>query len=248
MSSSSPRNHRIEAFDFAPGRMLAGKYEIERKLGAGWEGEVYRVIERKTDVHRAAKFFFPHRNKGDKAVKFYARKLERLKKCSIVIAYHHSETIRYRSTPITCLISEFVEGELWENFIKRQRGGRLPPFEAMHLIYWLTRGMEEIHAMGEYHGDLHAGNVLVNRKGICFDLKIVDFYQWGRATPAHLKDDVVDMVRLLYDAVGGRRHYARQPEEIKSICRGLRRDLITRRFPTARHLREYLETFAWPER
>jgi hypothetical protein len=105
--------------------------------------------------------------------------------------------------------------------------------------------VEEIHDMREYHGDLHDGNVLVNRMGVFFDVRVVDFYHWGAPTAAHLRDDVADLVRLLYDAVGGARHYAKQPPEIKSICLGLRRDLIGRAFPTARHLREHLEAVEW---
>ena len=31
----------IDSFDFAVGRMLAGKYRIEKILGRGWEGEAY---------------------------------------------------------------------------------------------------------------------------------------------------------------------------------------------------------------
>jgi hypothetical protein len=122
----------------------------------------------------------------------------------------------------------------------------MTPFEALHLVHALSEGVEEIHLRGEYHGDLHDENVLVRRKGVFFDLKVVDFYHWGRPTAAHLREDVIDIVRLLYDAVGGRRHYASQPPEIKGICKGLRRDLIGRAFPTASHLREYLESFSWP--
>ena len=80
------------------------------------------------------------------------------------------------------------------------------------------------------------------------DVKVVDFYAHGRSTAAHRRDDVADLVRILYDAVGGPRHYASQPPEIKAICKGLRRDLIGKAFPTARHLREHLETFVWQER
>ncbi len=236
---------QIDSFDLQPGRIIGGKYIVDVKLGGGWEGEVYKVVESRTGICRAAKLFFPHRNVRDRAVNFYARKLERLRRCPIVIRYHHSETVRTRGTPLTCLISEYVEGELLGDFMARQPGKRLPPFEALHLTYALARGLEEIHKLREYHGDLHESNVLVRRQGISFDVKLVDFYHWGRSTAAHIRDDVVDLVRLLYDISGGRRRYASQPVVIKAICRGLRRDLIGRSFPTARHLREVLETFPW---
>lgn len=238
---------RIESFNLPPGRVIGGKYIVQDKLGGGWEGEVYKVVESRTGVARAAKLFFPHRNEGDRAVKFYAKKLERLRRCRIVIQYHHSETVRSRGHLLACLISEYVEGELLTQLIARQPGKRLQPFEALHLIYALARGVEEIHKLREYHGDLHGGNILVNRHGLFFDVKLVDFYHWGKPTAAHLRDDVADIVRLLYDITGGSKRYASQPSIIKAICRGLRRDLIGRTFPTARHLREYLETFSWEE-
>jgi len=242
MTTKQPK---IERFDFAPGRVIGGKYLIESKLGGGWEGEVYKVVERRTGIHRAAKVFYPHRNVKDAAVTNYAKKLEKLRKCSIVIQYHHSETIRHRGTPVTCLISEFVEGELLADLVARQHRKRLHYFEALHLIYALAKGLEEIHAARDYHGDIHDNNVLVKRQGIFFDVKLVDFYNWGRPTAAHFRDDVIFLIRVLYDAVGGQKAYASQPPEIKAICRGLRRDLIAKSFPTARQLRQFLETFVW---
>ncbi|MHC4599607.1 MAG: protein kinase domain-containing protein [Planctomycetota bacterium] len=236
---------KIESFDFETGRVLAGKYVVEGKIGSGWEGEVFKITERTTGVVRAAKFFFPHRNEKNKAVTFYARKLERLRKCPILIRYHHSETIRYRRHLVTCLVSEYVEGELLEDFVKRQPGRRLRIFEGLHLLHTLASGLEIIHAAREYHGDLHDCNVLVRREGIRFVVKVVDFYNWGRPSAAHVHDDVADIIRLFYDAVGGPRRYASQPEEVKAICRGLRRDLIRKHFPTARRLREHLESFSW---
>ncbi|MHC4416538.1 MAG: protein kinase domain-containing protein [Planctomycetota bacterium] len=241
--AKSPR--KIDSFDLQPGRVIGGKYVVDGRLGGGWEGEVYKVVENRTGVCRAAKLFFPQRNVRDRAVRFYAKKLERLRKCAIVIQYHHSEIVRQRGVPITCLISEYVEGELLSDFVVRQPGKRLHPFEALHLTYALARGLEEIHKVREYHGDLHDGNVLVSRQGIGFDVKLVDFYHWGAPTAGHFRDDVADLIRLLYDAVGGQRWYGSQPPEIRAICRGLRRDLIRRAFPSARHLREYLESFSW---
>jgi len=245
ISPMASRPKKINSFSLRPGLVIGGKYLVEVKLGAGWEGEVYKVVESRTGICRAAKVFFPQRNVGDRAVRFYAKKLERLRRCSIVIKYHHSETLRQHGVPVTCLISEYVEGELLRDFIARQPGKRLHPFEAMHLIYTLARGLEEIHKVREYHGDLHDGNVLVSRQGVFFDVKLVDFYQWGAPTARHMRDDVAGLIRLLYDAVGGRRWYGSQPAEIRAICLGLRRDLIASAFPTTRHLREFLESFSW---
>ncbi len=245
ISPMAGRPKKINSFSLRPGRVIGGKYLVEVKLGAGWEGEVYKVVESRTGIRRAAKVFFPQRNVGDRAVKFYAKKLERLRRCSIVIKYHHSETLRQHGVPVTCLISEYVEGELLHDFIARQPGKRLHPFEALHLIHTLARGLEEIHKVREYHGDLHDGNVLVSRHGVFFDVKLVDFYHWGAPTARHMRDDVADLIRLLYDAVGGRRWYGSQPAEIRAVCRGLRRDLIASAFPTTRHLREFLESFSW---
>jgi len=53
---------RIEVFDFKPGRVLAGRYAVEAFLDSGWEGEVYRVVEERTGVCRAAKVLYPQRN------------------------------------------------------------------------------------------------------------------------------------------------------------------------------------------
>ena len=36
---------KIKSFDFEPGKIITGKYRIVEKLGAGWEGEVYKIEE-----------------------------------------------------------------------------------------------------------------------------------------------------------------------------------------------------------
>lgn len=236
---------KIESFNFEPGDIIYGKYEVLDLLGKGWEGEVYLVKEKQTGIERAAKFFFPHRNKYGRVSKFYARKLHKLKDCEMVIQYSSQDTIYIDGQPVVFLVSEFIEGELLSEFLKRQTGKRLSPFAALHLLYALAEGIEDIHRLGEYHGDLHTDNIIVLRSGLGFELKILDFYKWGSATAEHIRDDVVDMISIFYDVLGGKKHYAKLPAEVKDICCGKRKPLILKKFRTAGKLREYLENMEW---
>jgi len=242
---SKCQQEQIFSFDFQPGKILAGKYEVLSLLGSGWEGEVYRVCECNSRIERAAKFFFPQRNRHNRAIKFYAKKLHKLRHCSILIQYHTQENIIYRRTPITFLISEYVEGELFNQFLSRQPGKRLYPFEGLHLLHALAAGVEEIHRAREYHGDLHDDNVIVRRQGLSFNVKLVDMYNWGPPDAQNIRDDVCDLIRIFYDAIGSVRFYSKHPKEIKDICCGLKKSLIIRKFRTAGHLRHNLETMTW---
>lgn len=238
-------SRRIEAFDLQPGCKLTSRYEVVRKLGGGWEGEVYLVRERGTGIERAAKLFFPHRNKAERTSRYFAKKLHQLRHCPIVIQYHHQDSIVFRGVAVALLVSEFVEGEMLSTFLNRQPGKRLTPFHAVHLLHALASGMESIHLLGEYHGDLHTDNVIVQRYGLGFELKVLDLFHWDAPKSENIRGDVLDMVRLFYDALGGQPTYAGQPPEVKGIVCGLKRTLILKKFRTAGQLRAYLETMQW---
>jgi len=235
----------IKSFDFRPGRILARKYEVISQLGSGWEGEVYLIRERMTGIEKTAKFFFPERNINDKSAKFYAKKLHKLRQCGIVVQYHSQDTIIFRGVPITFLLSEFIEGEQLSEFLNRQRGKRLTPFQALHLLHTLVCGIECIHRKNDYHGDLHTDNIIVQRFGLGFDLKLLDMFHWGAPSPEHRHDDIVDIIHIFYIALGGQKHYARHSNEIKQICCGRKRSLILKKFRTATRLRQHIETMQW---
>lgn len=239
------RKNQVEAFRIEPGTVLADKYRVVDLLGQGWEGEVYLVHEIGTGIERSVKLFFPQRNKGNRTVRFYAKKLHKLRSCPILIQYHTQETIDCAGIPVTLLVSEFVEGELLAEFIKRQPGRRLDFFQGLHLLHGLAVGIESIHNLGEYHGDLHDENVIVNRQGLGFEVRLLDLYQWERPRAANIRQDVHDMIRIFYDAIGGRNRYAHHPPEVKEICCGLKKTLIDQRYRTAGELRQHLETMAW---
>ncbi len=235
----------MESFELRAGRILARKYEVVALIGSGWEGEVYRIREKNTGIERAAKLFFPHRNVRNRTAKAYARKLHNLRDCPIVVQYHTEETVIIRRTPITVLVSEYVEGEMLSDFLARQPGRRLQPYPALHLLYSLASGIADIHRRREYHGDLHAENIIVERYGLEFQLKILDLIQWEAPKREGLQDDICDVIRIFYDALGGQRFYSKQVEAVKAIIRGNRRFLILKRFPTAMHLKAHLESMQW---
>lgn len=236
---------RLESFDFEPGRILAKKYRVESLLGKGWEAEVYRLSELNTGVERAGKFFYPHRNPHNRTLKNYARKLHKLKDCSMVIQYHTQESFWHRGHLITFLVSEYVEGELLSAFVERQAGKKLHFYQALHLLHQLASGLEQLHFLKEYHGDLHSDNIMIRSHGLGFDLKVLDMYWWGSQRPENIQEDVIKLIRLFYDALGGQKHYAKQPPEIKELCSGLKRSLILKKFKTAGKLREYIERMEW---
>lgn len=235
-----PRHFRLRA-----DTILAGKYRVLARLGRGWEGEVYRVVELATGIERAAKLFYPLRNPNGQVSAWYARKLDRLRRCPILIPYLTLEKFTVHDEPVHVLISELVEGEVLAQFIRHQPGRHLRPFEAMVFLRRLAAGLESIHAFADYHGDLHEENLIVRRLGVDFEMRLVDTFRWSGPRRESIREDVVDAVRLFHYALGGRARYARQPPEVKAICLGLKKSLILRRYPTATALRRHLETFAW---
>ena len=240
-----PTKPKFSSFDLPMGRVIAKKYEILSKLGGGWEGEVYKILETSTGIERAAKFFYPHRNENNRASNFNAKKLHKLRLCPILIQYHTKEDFVFKRVPVTVLISEYVEGQLLSEFIKTFPGKRLTPYQALHLLHALTKGIECIHDMNEYHGDLHSDNIIVNKFGLNFDLKLVDLFSAKESKSESRKFDIVTLIQVFHESLGGAKHYAKHPDAIKYICCGLKSNLILKKFKTVGQLRRHIESMDW---
>ena len=87
--------------------------------------------------------------------------------------------------------------------------------------------------------------MLTSRYGLRFDLKLLDMYHWGAPNADNIRHDVFDLARTFYDALGGPKHYSKQPQPGKDICRCLKRGLIARAFRSAGKLRQHLESLEW---
>jgi tRNA A-37 threonylcarbamoyl transferase component Bud32 len=241
------RPSKTKRFDFPAGRTIAGNYVIERLLGSGWEGEVYVIIERNTGIRRAAKFYYPHRDPMGKSAIAYARKLDALRHCPILMQYHHQEIAWGKRRKVTVVISELVEGQKLSEFLAAQPRHRLTTFEALHVLYTLARGIAPIHARGEYHGDIHDDNIMIRRQGIGFEVKLLDFFDLGKPTKSKIHKDVLNLIEVFYSIVGGREHYTKQPKVVKDIIRGLKDSLILERFQSAGDIQRHLENLEWSD-
>lgn len=234
-----------DPIQLTPGRKVGPRYEVLALIGAGSEGSVYRVADPATGIPRAAKIFRPGYDTRARRSTRHAQKLNHLRRCGIVLQYLHSETVTVRGEKLTALISELCEGVPLQTFIDSQPGKRLTPFMALNVLAALTEGLDEVHDAGEYHADVHTENILIQPRGVHFELKLIDFYEWGRTTKAKQEQDILDTARVLYDMVGGKKHYAKQPAPVRHICAGLQHKRILERFPTIGALDIYLHNYPW---
>lgn len=234
-------------FNLKPGRKIGTRYEIVQPLGTGSEGEVYQIVDIATGITRAAKLYYSSYNERSETVVWYARKLHKLRHCKIVLQYHHMEKITFSGTQILCLISDFCHGVPLETWLGKHRGKRVHSYVALQLLYWLVCGLEEIHTLKEYHGDVHSQNIFIQSVGVNFKLRLIDFYHRGRSSMEKRQDDVIDAIHILYESIGGPKQYRNAGPEIRYICCGLQRFRIRKKFPTMSVLRQHLESFSWSE-
>jgi hypothetical protein len=113
------------------------------------------------------------------------------------------------------------------------------------LLYALVKGIEEIHLRNEYHGDLHTDNIIVNKFGLNFGLKVLDLLHYGNPKPEFLKDDLMGLIEIFHEVLGGSKSYSKHPQVIKHICCGLKKSMIIKKFKTVSQLREHLEILDW---
>ena len=230
-------------YDLAEGGRLGKHYTILDFLGDGYEGEVYKVAEKTTEIVRAAKLFYKKNQLQKLPHVTYAKRLHQLRTCPIVIQYHHQDQIKIKGVDVDFLVSDFIEGDVLSTYIASHPQKRLQPFEALHLFYAIVKGVEQIHSLNEYHGDIHSDNIIVKRKGLKYSVHLIDLLHLGKSTKARIQEDVYDLVQMLHEIIGGTRYYQKMPKHIKNIIMGRKRQLIMQKFKTAQDLRVFLENY-----
>ncbi|GMU64617.1 MAG: hypothetical protein AMXMBFR36_08910 [Acidobacteriota bacterium] len=156
----------IDWTDVARGTLLAGKLEVQAKLGRGTFGVVYKVVDTLGDVTRALKIILRDRHST----------LERLKKeyKTLVHLPEHPHVVRVIDANVLpgdgppYLLFEYVDGEDVGDLI---RDARFAPEDALVLFRQVTQGLVHLHREGVYHCDIKPSNLLWTVRGA----KIIDF-------------------------------------------------------------------------
>jgi serine/threonine protein kinase len=149
------------------GFLIADKYRLLERLGAGGMGAVY-LCEHVRMGRKVALKILPIQQAEDPASleRFYreARAVARLDHPNIVRAHDidHDDKLHF-------IVLEFVDGANLHDFIRNN--GTLKPERAAHYIRQAALGLQHAHEAGLVHRDIKPGNLLVDRQGI---VKILD--------------------------------------------------------------------------
>ncbi len=142
--------------ELTPGVLLARRYQIVRRLGAGGAGEVYEARDISLDDSVALKVLFPHLANQPQMVESLRREIRstrRLRHPAIARTYDWGG-----SDGRTFLVMEMVVGEDLE---RRVAKGPLPLAMAKNMFIEITEALAEAHGAGVIHRDLKTANFLI---------------------------------------------------------------------------------------
>jgi len=151
-----------------PGTLLAERYRIVAKLGAGGMGEVYRADDLVLGQTVALKFLPVEATDNPRALDRFRNEVRIARQVS------HPNVCRvYDLGEINgqlYLSMEYVDGE--DLGVLLRRIGRLPDAKALEIARKLCAGLAAAHEKGVLHRDLKPGNIMLDARG---QVLITDF-------------------------------------------------------------------------
>jgi serine/threonine-protein kinase len=152
--------------------LIAGRYRIERRLGAGGMGEVFLVRHLQLDEPRALKRMRPEAMGQSAAIERFrreARQHSRVRHPNVVTLYDFEEL----PDGGCYLVMEYVEGRTLESI---RESGPLALSRALGIIAQTASAIDAAHEVGVVHRDLKPDNILITIGRDGGDrVKVVDF-------------------------------------------------------------------------
>lgn len=178
-SSQSSWQHISDAEegDFVTvGSLLKGRFYLEREIGRGGMGVVFKarderkVEARDRDPYVAVKVLNDEfRRHPDSLISLQreSRRSQQLAHDNIVRVYDFD-----KDRTIVFMTMEYVDGSDLKQVIRERAFNGLPLAEARPLIEGMARALTRAHAAGVVHSDFKPANVMVTREGVP---KVFDF-------------------------------------------------------------------------
>ncbi len=163
----------VERHDPLIGYKLLGKYEVEKKLGSGGFGSVYRARHLQTGGHVAVKLLRPEIAEDADAVRrFYieAQNTHKLKHPNTVTVSDFGRA----DDGLLYLIMEHVDGMPLMAALRAE--GRLAPARVVHITEQVLKSLHEAHGYRIVHRDIKPENIMLLDQFLERDfVKVLDF-------------------------------------------------------------------------
>lgn len=133
-----------------------GQYKIQERLGRGRMAGVYKAVHQLGQTV-AIKVLPPSKAKDPQLFGRFQREARlamKLKHPNVVRSFQVGE-----EKGLHFLVMEYLEGETLEETLQRRK--RLPPAEAVRLIFQALQGLQHIHDQGLIHRDLKPANLML---------------------------------------------------------------------------------------
>jgi predicted Ser/Thr protein kinase len=145
-----------------------GPFEIEKQLGSGAMGSVYRARYVKTGQKVALKLMAPGLGGNETALARFEREGEVLKQLNHPNVVRFYVASQFQGTPYYAM--EYIEGESLDQVLERR--GRLTWEEVVELGKQICAALQHAHEQGIIHRDLKPSNLMITANG---KLKLTDF-------------------------------------------------------------------------
>lgn len=154
------------------GQVLAGRYRVAEKLGAGGYGTVYRAQDRSTKRTVAVKVLRPDLAADPDYVRRFQREADIARSLDSQHIVRVLDVVqgKLRGEDVHYQIMEYVEGSTLHN--EMQQRGRLTVGETATLAIQLCSALQEAHSRGVVHGDVKPKNIFIGTDGV---VRLSDF-------------------------------------------------------------------------
>jgi len=155
------------------GTVLAGKYRVERVLGAGGMGVVVAAHHIGLNTKVAIKFLLPEMLRSREIVARFAREAQ----AAVRITNEHVARVFDVGTLETgapYMVMEYLDGGDLDGWLKQR--GALPIEQAVEFVLQACIAVAEAHGLGIVHRDLKPANLFcVRRSDGQLSIKVLDF-------------------------------------------------------------------------